>query len=141
MRSFRTAWFRGAAFLVLMALSGCGGGPNLVPVTGTLKYKGQPVPNAVVHFTPAGGGRPSSGPTDQSGRFKLQFDRNQEGVLLGKNEVGVTPGQGRLPGQEPGMEGQVPKDLAGLYQKYTPGKSPKVVEVTRSTREIDLDLD
>jgi hypothetical protein len=146
MLSFRTTWGRWAALLVLVAVAGCGGGgPTLVPVSGTLSYKGKPLGNALVHFVPEGGaGRMSSGETDGSGRFKLLFDKNHEGAIVGKHKVSIQRRAVRAPNEEPGMEGQMtplPKDLAECYDKYSPEKSTKVVEVSKSTRELNLDLD
>src|SRR5437763_14936732 len=89
-RKYGLPW---AALLLLVASSGCGpSGPAIVPVTGTLTHKGHPVPNAMVFFFPEGGkGRPSQGPTDAEGRFKLSYTSEQDGVMVGKHRVWVTP--------------------------------------------------
>src|SRR5262245_35758491 len=80
--------FPWAAALLAVALSGCGGGPPLVEVSGTLTHKGKPVANAVVHFMPEnGGGRPSSGLTNEEGHFTLQYDAGHDGTLVGKHSV------------------------------------------------------
>ena len=68
-------------------LAGCGdSGPKIVPVTGTLKYKGQPVTNATLWFQPETG-RPSWGQTDEQGHFTLNYDRGHEGAVPGKHKV------------------------------------------------------
>ena len=52
---------RASAFAVFVCilLAGCGGNSGVVPVSGTLTYKGKPVTNAFINFVPASGGRPS----------------------------------------------------------------------------------
>jgi hypothetical protein len=145
MISFRRILVSVTAPLFVLTLAGCGGGPGLVPVTGTLKYKGTPVANAEVHLVPEDGkGRPSSGQTDASGRFKLNFDRTHEGVVAGKHRVCVKMRPNPAVPQEPGMDGPksgLPKDLAEVFDKYSPEKSTKVVVIDTSTRELNLDLD
>src|SRR5437870_5117851 len=88
MLSLRKRFLSWGALLVV-AITGCGdSGPTIVPVTGTLTYKGKPVTNAVVDFMPENG-RPSWGATDADGRFKLNYDREHDGVLVGKHKVWV----------------------------------------------------
>lgn len=75
----------GCLFLV-----GCGsGGPELGEVSGQVTMDDQPVPNAVVTFTPVDGGRPSTGATDENGNYTLAFGK-QPGALVGTHKVSVT---------------------------------------------------
>ena len=62
---------------------------GVVPVSGTLTYKGKPVTNAFINFVPESG-RPSMGETDQSGRFTLTYDPQTKGAQVGKHRVFVT---------------------------------------------------
>ncbi len=71
---------------LLLAVSGCSGS-GLVKVTGKLTCNGQPVPSTIVKFFPTDGGRPSSGLTDDNGKFTLQFSRQQPGCTLGSHTV------------------------------------------------------
>src|SRR5260370_34422601 len=91
MLSFRKYGTRCAALFLVVAFVGCGdSGPAIVPVTGTLTYKGHPVTNALVFFVPEdGNGRPSQGPTDAEGRFKVSYTNAKDGVLVGKHKVWV----------------------------------------------------
>jgi hypothetical protein len=108
-------------------------------VTGTLKYKGKPVPNVLVNFVPEAG-RPSVGRTDNEGRFTLDYDRTTKGAELGKHKVFVMlpPGGGRtVPGQQDVQTG----DVKELLAKYGPDKSKVEVTVDRNTSAIPLDWD
>jgi hypothetical protein len=124
--------------LLLVALPGCGG--RLQKVTGTLTYKSQPVPNAIIDFVPEKG-RPSSGETDDQGHFKLAYDRKTDGVELGKHKVYVRPKPGATPQREPGMAPAQPRDLAVMFDKYSPAKSTKEVTIDSNTTDLKLDLD
>ena len=91
MLSFREYGPRWAALLLVAAIMGCGdSGPTIVPVTGTLAHKGHPVSNVYIFFMPAdGNGRPSQGPTDADGRFKLNYTNEKDGVMVGKHKVWI----------------------------------------------------
>jgi len=135
-----------AIVVPLMALTGCQKeGPTIVKVTGVLTYKGQPVPNAYVRFFPEYG-RPSWGQTDEQGRFKLNYDRDRDGALVGKHKVclevrptaaeqaNVMPGAGLA--KRPAM----PRDLSELFDKYGTEKSTLTVEIKPDGKELQLDL-
>ncbi len=69
---------------------GCGkGGPALGRVSGTVTMDGKPLENALVTFTPAAGGRGSTGTTDASGKYELTFI-DGKGALVGSHKVTVT---------------------------------------------------
>lgn len=79
--------------LGLAALSGCGSDlPPLGEVEGTVTLDGQPLPDAMVFFTPEGGGRSSTGFTDASGRYTLSFTGNEPGAVVGNHKVRITTG-------------------------------------------------
>lgn len=64
--------------LVASILIGCNSsGPQVVPVSGKLTHKGQPVPNFEVNFMPSEG-QPSTGMSDTQGQFKLNFAVKRE---------------------------------------------------------------
>jgi hypothetical protein len=83
---------------VLGLASGCGQGPKLVPVTGTVLYRGQPLAGATVVFVPRG--EPSgpallaTGLTDAEGRFSLRTHVGpavtREGAVPGGHRVTVS---------------------------------------------------
>lgn len=133
--------------LLMAAVVGCGsGGPALVPVTGVLTYKGKPVANAGLRFLPEAG-RPSSGQTDEEGRFTLSYDREHEGAVMGKHKVWVT----RMPTrpttkaeQEAAIMGRktpLSRDLSAFFDKYGEKNSKVEVVIDKNTKELKLDWD
>ncbi len=72
-------------------VAGCGGsGVKLYPVTGTVKFNGQPVEGAVVSFRCEELKKIATGTTDAEGRFKLTTYQEGEGAVAGKHAVTVT---------------------------------------------------
>jgi hypothetical protein len=83
----RCAWFS----LLLIAVTGCGKGP-LVPVRGTVKLDGRPLPQATVRFIAReAGGRDALGFTDADGVFRLTTFQPGDGAFPGKYKVIVQP--------------------------------------------------
>jgi hypothetical protein len=84
---------RGLA-LVLIGIAwlvgGCRGSSDVAPVTGTVTLDGQPLPSAEVIFQPQDG-RPSTGLTDQQGRYELIYSRDTKGAMIGSHTVRITP--------------------------------------------------
>jgi hypothetical protein len=142
MLSFRTPFHLGAALLLVGGLAGCGGGPGIVPVSGTLTYKGKPVTNAYVDFAPQPG-RPSWGLTDEKGHFTLEYDRKHKGAVVGKHKVSVRRGPVTAAAAEPGMpgEGTLPREMVEFFAKYSAEHSTKEVTIDKNTREVKLDWD
>ena len=82
-------YFAFATALALLAASGCGSGPPVGTVTGTVTMDGAPLPNALVTFVPEGGGQPAMGKTDATGKYEL-YRRGEAGALIGTHTVVVT---------------------------------------------------
>ena len=78
----------GLACLVV-ALAGCGGGLERIPVSGTVTLDGKPVEGAAVVFAPAAGGPAASGTTDAQGKFQLTTV-NEPGAVPGEHVVTIT---------------------------------------------------
>jgi hypothetical protein len=82
-----------AGFTVLgvLALYGCGRGPALTEVKGTVLFNGKPFGNAMVEFLPdpAEGtvGPRSIGTTDKDGHCELTSDDQRKGAVIGKHRV------------------------------------------------------
>lgn len=80
--------------LVALLTVGCGGSElPLGQVEGTVLLDGQPLPNAIVEFQPAGpqgNGRPSIGETGPDGKYKLRFSKERWGAVVGKHKVLIT---------------------------------------------------
>ena len=80
-------------FLVAMCV-GCGGGPNVQSVTGTITLDGKPISGAVVTFQPieGGTGQPAVGTTDVEGKYTvtdMKSDKIGSGAAAGEYRVGV----------------------------------------------------
>jgi len=85
---------------IVLALSGCSGRPNVVPVAGTVTLDGKPLAHAVVAFNPAAmpGKIEAPGPgsmavTDEQGRFELKIigtDGKSIGAVVGEHRVRIS---------------------------------------------------
>ena len=144
MTSARTLLRRCALPLLLVGLAGCGSkGPRVVEVTGTLTHQGKPVPNTLMHFLPENG-RQSWAQTDAEGRFKINYDRHQDGAIEGKHKVWLEYRGGSQAEQEAAMLGKampIPKDFQALLQRYNYNNSRLVVEISRDRKDITIELE
>lgn len=78
------------SLIVAAWATGCGGA-GTVPASGTVTYKGQPVADANVMFTPEGGGQIATGQTDAQGKFSLGVAKPGDGAVPGEYRVSLTP--------------------------------------------------
>lgn len=85
---FVQRWKAVMALAVTVAIAGCGGGGNTVPVQGRVTYDGQPVANMVVKFLPAEG-RPSEAATNEDGTFDMWYTMDEMGVERDTHSVTV----------------------------------------------------
>ena len=129
----------------LCLFAGCGaGGPEIVEIEGTVTRKGQPVPNLRIYFEPTKG-RPSWAISDPSGHFKLDYDIDHDGALVGSHTVWVVDEGGIVDPTALAAGARAPKrnpEIAEIIQKY--GKlesSPKKVEITKADKNYKLELD
>jgi hypothetical protein len=130
MRTSRKTYLGLALPLFGLVLVGCGG-PNVVPVSGTLTYKGRPVSGAVILFTPTSG-RQCAGETDDEGHFELAYDEKVKGALIGKHHIFIQPKMGKP---------APTKEVAPAFSKYSAANSKKDVEITSDTKVLNLELD
>jgi hypothetical protein len=84
-----------ALMVPLLSLGGCSSEgkkpkPKLGKVKGIVKYKGQPVSDAIVVFTTEGAPRAAFGKTDSSGGFKLTTYDTNDGAPVGTHKVTVS---------------------------------------------------
>ena len=95
--------------LSVLVFAGCSKSdrPEMVPVSGTVLYLGEPLEGASVRFT-GKVGRPAIGHTDANGRFTLTSFDEGDGAVLGEHAVTVT--KYAKPSFEP------PKKADGGYQ-------------------------
>ena len=130
--------------LLLLGLAGCGNPAGIAKVSGTLSYKGKPVPNAYVDFMPSDGKRPSWGLTDEQGKFTLEYDAKIKGAAVGKHKVFVRMKPTTTAEQEAVMMGRKPpmsKDMATFYDKYGADKSKVEVTVDKNVEDLKLEWD
>lgn len=79
--------------LAIVASTGCGGGPKVVPVEGKVTLKGKPLPAATVMFSQARPEAPGPfvGETDSNGQFKLGTTGSPgSGAAVGEYMVYIT---------------------------------------------------
>lgn len=101
-------WRLCGTLLAILVLSGCGGGIhtdysdlNLKEISGTVRLDGVPIAGAAVLFE-AEDKTFSYGTTDASGRYTLQFNSEQSGVLNGPKivRIGTTLSTGDVEGAD-----------------------------------------
>jgi hypothetical protein len=138
MRMLNCWWLPALALLLL--ISGCRRS-ELVNATGTVTYKGQPVPSTLVAFYPADDSKRSShGLTDDNGNFTLSNSSSESGVFLGRHTVVLK----YHPSADEDMHKVPPKaskELREVIAKYSnPKTSTLKYEVTSSGQHIEVKL-
>src|SRR5262245_41548137 len=117
---------RAILVVVIGILAGCSSGPKVVKVTGTVTRAGKPVPGVVVNFVPVEG-RPSWGLTNAQGQYSLNYDREQDGAVVGKHTVWIEYRPGSPLEEDAIAAGKLPKgraELREVLQKYSEKNSP-----------------
>lgn len=129
-----------ALALLVALLAGCNRGPNLVKVTGKITLNGKPLEGAAVLFHPQSGGRPASGQTDATGRFRLTTIREDDGAAPGQHTVTValTRMSRQIQEGESWDESAVEYIVPARYG--TPHTSGLSVHVVRGMAPVDLSL-
>jgi hypothetical protein len=137
----------GALIFSLLLFGGCtGGGDSTVlrQVSGKLTRNGKPVPNLVVHFDPAGKGRPSSATSDMKGEFVLKYDHQRTGITDGEFIVWVQ----HLPGSpekeiafQTGKRKHSPDTQAILSRYGTAKASPLRETIKADNPNLEVKLD
>jgi hypothetical protein len=95
-----TARFRFVLAALALPLTGCGGGPKPVPVSGRVTLDNKPLANATLQFVPVSGSSDtpyqvsSVGTTGEDGRYTLALntDAGAKGAVVGKYKVIITIG-------------------------------------------------
>jgi len=105
------------------------GVPELAKVTGTVKMDGQPMSGVVVNFN-SDSSRPSSGTTDDQGKFKLMFNEKMEGAAIGKHKVMLI----KVPNGQGGQNSQM-----AIPMKYS-FQSTLTADVTPGDNVVNFDL-
>lgn len=80
----------------IVVLSGCfGESSGIAPVSGTITFKGKPLPNASITFTPEdSASRTAVGSTDKDGKYLLTSFKSNDGAKIGKYKVAIRAEEG-----------------------------------------------
>lgn len=77
------------AAILTLGIAGCADdGPKLVPVAGKVLVDGQPVTFGSIRFVPSGA-RPSDARIEADGTFRLRYNNERDGAVLGMHRVEV----------------------------------------------------
>src|SRR5207249_10048084 len=112
----QVVWRFVAVGVVIMPVAGRSGRPKNIArrVTGKVTIGGQPLAGALVTFTPLEGGSPSSGRTDETGKYTLfwaRVGRRQiEGAQIGENAVKISTYAEAAPTAKPPIAGAPEKE-------------------------------
>ena len=132
-----SAFHKSIALLLSAALSGCGGGSDLVlgEVEGVVTLDGKPLPNAVVTFAPKGGGPAGVGKTNAEGEYQL-MTAGQPGAVPGEHTVSIICVPEPAPVEAASSHDQADGGISTASEDYEP---PEVTEVpARYNTETEL---
>ncbi|SIO20099.1 hypothetical protein SAMN05444166_2960 [Singulisphaera sp. GP187] len=118
---------RTAAGLILafsIGLAGCGGGePGLNSVRGRVTYKGQPVTQGEIYFTPdKSGARAAQSPLDSDGRYQLGTFAPKDGAYAGSHKISVVSRGPDKPIPAKKAASMLPEDMQGTGDPLIPRK-------------------
>jgi hypothetical protein len=132
----RCSYLVAMALMLIVAATGCGGAktPRLGRVTGKVTLGGQPLPDALVTFSPETGTQ-SAGKTGPDGTYTLVYGRGINGAVLGEHTVTIST---YVPEMEdppsPAVAEKVPL-------KYREGDSLPKVTVKSGSNTLDFSLE
>lgn len=120
---------------------GCGGDTSMVPVTGVVTFKEQPIGKINVMFVPAGQtGKIAEGTTDESGKFTLQTMEPGDGAMAGDYKVSFKYVPDVVPDM-PGFAGGVKPEPSPIPVIYADeNKSGFTATVDSSNKEFQFNL-
>lgn len=152
---------RGGSLIVLsglVAAVGCSTAPQtdygslgLVDVTGQVQLDGVAIPDAVVVFEDLDSGLQSYALTDSNGKFRLQFDSVEYGILPGEKRVivstsmqipGLTDGgmgDGEMEGESEGEAGGQQMRIERIPEAYRKDSALRVT-VTETSSSFNFNL-
>jgi hypothetical protein len=132
------AWDIALCLLTALAFAsaGCSGRPaNVAAVNGKVTLGGQPLPDAVVMFTPVNPGSPSAGRTNSSGEYELSYTRTVKGAEKGEHNVSISTFMNATD-DPPAPE--VPEKVPYAYRE---GAKALKATVNAGSNEINFDLE
>ncbi|MCI0360345.1 MAG: carboxypeptidase-like regulatory domain-containing protein [Planctomycetaceae bacterium] len=123
--------------VALIPFAGCGGPDNVGSVSGTVTLNGQPLPDAIITFSPtAEGGSSGVGTTDSAGQYTLSYAAGVRGAQEGENMVRITTYREAEPDADP-PKPAVPEKVPARYNAKTELK----VEVKSGSNTFDFPLE
>jgi len=138
------------ALLIAGVWCGCSGeaeGPPTAPVSGVVKYQGQPVKHAKVVLFPqdVAGGTTAIGFTDEEGRFDhvTNAGSGDETAVVGKHFVTVTeswPPDATIPVDDMGMQQQPPRGPWAQKFRDSASGALQVEVLADKDNTVELDL-
>jgi hypothetical protein len=126
-------WMAMALAAITLITAGCGRGPTLGTVTGTVTLDSEPLSGASVEFQPEERA-PSYGTTNAEGEYELAFSREYKGAVPGMHTVRITPAE------EENEEGEVIQSDVKIPTKYGGVDSPLTFKVTTGRNTADFSL-
>jgi hypothetical protein len=131
MRHHRFRYFALSAVLLVPGW-GCGSSSgqmtSLLPVKGSVTYKGKPLTKGSIRFEPEGYGRPAKGQIQSDGSFVLTTAAEGDGVVAGSHRVAIT-----------GLDKPLANDRA-LKKYFSLNTSGLTAEVDKEHTEFTFDL-
>ena len=134
------------AMLSVSTLASCGSSnSDLKPVTGNVKYKGQPLAGATIRFMPAGttGGFGGNGKTDEQGNYEITYVRGGKGLLPGEYRVTVSkrvmPDGSAPPENVEPIDSPAVETLPPRYSDEATTQLTKTVPAKGGTIKFDLE--
>ncbi|MFW5692608.1 MAG: hypothetical protein ACOCWL_00185 [Thermoguttaceae bacterium] len=89
--AYGSAWRLGLMFLGILAMCGCRSGRETTyPVSGVVRFEGQPLTDCRIMFRPEQG-PVASGRLDEEGRFQLSTYGSGDGAVAGVHRVWLAP--------------------------------------------------
>jgi hypothetical protein len=127
---------------LLLVVTGCGdSNSNMCSISGTLSYKGKPIPGVYLRFEPDDLSTKSTSMavTDDKGKFEM-FIGSTPGVFKGKVKVFCDDPLAAMGGKTP-----VPPDIEPAYRelcaKYGAGKSTYEITIDKPDSDLELKLE
>lgn len=131
----------GLTLLVSAFAGGCGsGGPSMGRVSGTVSYKGQPLPKGTISFIATDAVRPNATGDIQNGAYTLQTAEPGDGAVVGEYKVAIIDVDPEAANEEmPGMPIEAPKSaIPAKYQNADRSGLTAKVESGGNTINFDL---
>jgi hypothetical protein len=116
-------------------LAGCGRAKRpweVVPVSGTVIYQGQPVSGLTVEFQPEQG-RPSQALTDENGSFTLNYTIHERGAQVGTHRVTFSWAD-QFEGDRPSPA------VAELVKLHGRAGTPLTIAIEGKTNDLRIEL-